>query len=139
MIRQQLCQRGKKLEYLMYLYINKEVTKNSHQSVNLEKMDTQTAALAIAYLARQQGCFHFDEKCQAMMDDLALASRVKADLALNSATSHLEFDVTSQDRCITISGKLPSVDFVNEVKRVASAVPGVKEVSLDQLLSPTQA
>ncbi len=40
-------------------------------------------------------CFAFTPECQAAMDDLALASRIRANLALNGSTSNLEVDVVA--------------------------------------------
>lgn len=107
--------------------------------INLEKIDVRRASEAIGSMIRNQTCFHFDDKCRAIMNDLAIASRVKADLALNSATSHLEFDVTAKEGRVSIAGKIPDVNLVSEVERVASAVPGADEIVLDEILTPTQA
>ena len=73
------------------------------------------------------------------MNDLAIASRVKADLALNSSSAQLEFDVESKDGRVTIRGKLPNLELVEEIKSVASAVTGVKEVAVLEVVSMTPA
>jgi osmotically-inducible protein OsmY len=74
-----------------------------------------------------------------MMDDLAVASRVKADLALDNITSHLEFEVNSKEGVVTLQGKVNDINLIDHIRNVASAAPGVKEVVLDQVLTPTQA
>ena len=106
---------------------------------NLEYTDVDEVTELLAFMVRKRSCYDFDARCQAVMNDLAVASRVKADLALNDSTRHLEFDVTAKDGEIHISGKMPNLDLVDEVKRVASAAPGVKEVVLDALVAPVQA
>ena len=107
--------------------------------LNLERFDAQDAADTIAYVVRKQASFDFDARCQAAMDDLAVASRVRADLALNSATSHLELEVVSKDGCVSIAGKLSDSRLINEIKQVAAAAPGVKDVALGGVISPTPA
>ena len=105
--------------------------------INLEHMDVQDASDAIANLARRRACVDFDAQCQTMMNDLALGSRVKADLALDSATAHLEFDVIASEGAVLIRGKLSSTDLVEEVRRVASGIPRVTDVRLDELTTMT--
>ncbi len=107
--------------------------------LNLDRIDIQHACDTIAHLVRKQACFDFDAKCQAEMTDLAIASRVKADLALNQATHHLEFDVRCQEGRVSVRGKIPREDMVHEVRAVAEKAAGVQEVVLDELMSTTQA
>jgi cytidylate kinase len=107
--------------------------------INLEHVSIQDAADSIAHIVRKQACFNFDDKCRSMMDDLALASRVKAKLALHEATSHLEFEVSAREGRLAIQGKVPDVHLVEEVQRVAESVDGVREVALGGLVSPTPA
>jgi cytidylate kinase len=107
--------------------------------INLEHIDIQDAAEEIAHIVRRQACYDFDAKCQSQMNDLAIASRVKADLALNSTTEHIEFNVTCEDGRVSLSGRLPNLDLLDETKRVASAVPGVKQLVLSEIVSTTPA
>jgi hypothetical protein len=107
--------------------------------VNLEYVDAQDAVDGIAHIVRNQACFDFDVRCQAMMRDLAVASRVRADLALSPAMAHLEFEVTSQDGQVAVKGKLPDIKLVDEVRRIALAAPGVESVSLSEVTAPTVA
>ena len=107
--------------------------------VNLEYVDPQDAVDGIAHIVRNQACFDFDARCQMMMQDLAVASRVKADLALSPAMAQLEFEVSSQEGQVAIRGKLPDVQLIEEVRRIALAAPGVQEVTLSEITSPTVA
>ena len=107
--------------------------------VNLEQMDVEDAGDTIAHLVRRQACFEYDANCQARMEDLAVASRVRADLALNSSTEHLEFEVTARNGAIAIRGRLSDTGLVEEVERVASGVAGVTDIRLDELMTMTQA
>jgi cytidylate kinase len=106
--------------------------------LNLESMDISQACETVSVLARQR-CFEFTPGCQAAMDDLALASRVRVELALNDATSHLEVEVTAKEGVVRIGGSVSNVRDVTEVRRIAAAVPGVTTLNLDQLASPARA
>lgn len=107
--------------------------------INLEHVDVNNAADAIAHMVRKQPCFEFDAKCKAVMNDLSVASQVKSGLALNRSTNHLEFDVTSNRGNVRIRGRVTDLNLVEEVKRVASATAGVKSVDLQELISMTPA
>lgn len=106
--------------------------------LNLEHMDIREACNSVASLALRK-CFEFTPACQSAMNDLALASRVRADLALNRATAHLEFDVASESGAVEIRGKVSNPYEIEEVLRVAEAVPGVVSVNLDRVASPVSA
>ena len=105
--------------------------------LNLESMDISGACQAIATLARQR-CFEFTPACQAAMDDLALASRVRTELALNDATSHLEVEVVAKEHAVRIIGSVSNLREVDEVRHVATAVSGVETVNLDELALPVR-
>jgi cytidylate kinase len=107
--------------------------------LNLEGYEIEEACDIVATAARKQKCFDFTGECRAQMEDLALASRVRADLAINPPTSHLEFEVTAHRGVVSISGKVADPDELEEVKRVASAVPGVASLNLDGLALPSRA
>ncbi len=104
--------------------------------INLEHLTIEDACEAVCAVIRRQPCFEFGPKCRQAMDDLALACRVKAALALNSATSHLEFDVDSVRGKIAVRGKLSSSSEAQEVQRTAQRVEGVAEVSIEGLYAP---
>ncbi len=106
--------------------------------VNLEFMEICEACEAIATLARQR-CFEFTACCQAAMDDLTLASQVRAAVALNGSTSHLEVEVTAKDGVLSIRGGVSNMRDVVEVRRIASEMPGVVSLNLDELASPVRA
>jgi cytidylate kinase len=127
-------------KWTQYLYgVNWEDPSLYDVVINLENVDIKDACEAISTLVRRQACFEFDAHCQAAMDDLALASRVKSSLALNPATSHLEFDVVANTGSVILRGRLSSMDLLSEVERVTKTVPGVIEVDLDHLTSMTHA
>ncbi len=106
--------------------------------LNLETIDMKEACHVIATMAHER-CFAFTPDCQAAMDDLALGSRVRANLALNGATSNLEVEVVAHGGAVAIKGRLASVDQIEEVERIALAVPGVTELNLNELAPSVQA
>jgi cytidylate kinase len=106
--------------------------------VNLDVISLSEACEIVATAARHQKCFAFVGDCQREMEDLAISSRVRANLAINPPTSHLEFEVTSRLGRVSIRGKLTGTDELEEVKRVAQAVPGVAELDLDGVALPTR-
>lgn len=106
--------------------------------LNLEHMSIPDGCHTVSALVRQRS-FDFTPEQQALMDDLALASRVRADLALNDSTSHLEVEVVSEHGSLVIHGKAGTMHDVEEVRRIAESVPGVRAVNIDELASPTRA
>ncbi len=100
--------------------------------VNLEHVSIEQACDVIGRLAKKR-CFEFTPECQGKMDDLALASRVRADLAVNPSTSGIEVEVSARQGSVRIKGKLSSADQVEEVRGVALAAPGVADVDVSQL------
>jgi cytidylate kinase len=98
--------------------------------INLEHLSIDQACRLVAGMAREAD-FDFSPEQQAAMDDLALASRVRAALARDPFTSNLEVEVESRGGSITITGAL--YDQLEAVERVARAVPGVAGVNIHDL------
>ncbi len=106
--------------------------------VNLEHMDIPQACSIIAFTTMQK-CYEFTPECQATLNDLALASRVRASLAINSPTSHLELEVTSNSGLVSIQGRLSDMNEIEEIERIASGVVGVTGLNLGNLAPAVQA
>ncbi len=106
--------------------------------LNLEYMALETACQIISVAARRR-CFEFTPECQKALDELALASKVKATLAITPSTEDLEVEVTAEGGCVAIKGKVASPERLAEVERVAKSVPGVTALNLDRLAPPVQA
>jgi cytidylate kinase len=125
-------------KWTQYLYGVDWGDPNNYDIVlNLEFMDIPEACNTVSILARQRD-FEFTPSSQAAMDDLALASRVRAELALDASTSHLEFEVKAQHGLVSIRGPVTSLGEVSEVRRIAEAVPGVQGLDLDHLTPPVR-
>lgn len=106
--------------------------------VNLEHVTIQDACDPVAILARKR-CFQLTAGCQSALEDLALASRVKASLAMNGPTSDLEVEVAANQGSVSVKGRLFAVDQFAEVQNVVLKVPGVANLNLDQLSPPNRA
>jgi hypothetical protein len=100
--------------------------------LNLEQMTVEEACDVVCS-ASQLKRFEFTLESQRTLDDLATASRVKARLAMDEATSDLEFEVLAQAGSVTIRGEIASWHQARDIDRVVGAVPGVTQAHIDQL------
>jgi cytidylate kinase len=98
--------------------------------LNLEYLDIKEACDIIASTAGQD-CFKETPASRAAMEDLTLASRVRANLVVTPATANLEVDVVAHNGGISVRGKLSNRDQIKEVESVVRKVPGVTGVDLD--------
>ncbi len=101
--------------------------------INLEYIELDHAPEIIIHTAKTQKCFDFDARRQQAMDNLARASRVRADIALNAPTADLELEVEADGGEVRIGGKISSINQIGEIERVARQVEGVAEVNLEQI------
>jgi cytidylate kinase len=102
---------------------------------NLEYIEIDEACSAISRLVQDCKSFQFTREAQHELEDLAIGNRVKANVALNPSTSHLEIEVAAKDGRVTVKGKISLASERKDVEQVALAVPGVKTVNLDELLT----
>jgi cytidylate kinase len=101
--------------------------------LNLEYMSIGDAGEIICS-ALKQPRFEFTPECQRAIDDLALASLIRANLALDPATSDLELEVTALAGSVSFKGELLSAGQAKEITRIARSVPGVKAVQLGKVV-----
>jgi cytidylate kinase len=106
--------------------------------INLEYLEIQQACNLICAVMLER-CFEFTPECQQVMDDFALASQVRAELALDPSTSDLEVEATAQRGHVALKGKLTSINQLELIRHVAEAVPGVKALDLTELALPVRA
>ena len=106
--------------------------------VNLDHMTLETACAIVSAAARRR-CFELTPACKRALEDLALASRVRAEVAISPSTEGLELEATATDGVVALKGRLASVDQLEEVRRIALTVPGVIDLDLDRLAPPVQA
>ena len=100
--------------------------------LNLEQIDLQAACDVICSVS-QLKCFEFTPDCQRAMDDLALASCVKANLAMDPVTASFQFEVVAGGGSVSVKGGITSPDQVKLIDDIVRSVPGVDSVELRQL------
>jgi cytidylate kinase len=97
--------------------------------LNLESVTVADACDVIAELVTKDR-FALTPESQALLEDLALASRIRANLAMNTSTEDLEVEVQAQAGSVSILGKAPSRYQCREIERIAKAVPGVQKLNI---------
>jgi cytidylate kinase len=100
--------------------------------LNLEQMTVEDACDVVCF-ASQLKRFEFTLESQRTLDDLATATRVKAHLAMDPATSDLEFEVVAQAGSVSIKGEIASWHQARDIDRVVRTVAGVTQAHIDQL------
>jgi cytidylate kinase len=127
-----------RIRWTQYLYgIDWGDPANYDVVLNLESTDIPGACQTVAALARERS-FDLSPAWHAAMDELALASSVRTELALNERTSHMEFEVAATGRAVRIAGSASGMWEVEQVRQVAAAAPGVESVNLDEVNSPAR-
>ncbi len=100
--------------------------------LNLDHLNIDQACDFIHCMLKEKSFQSTPEHLKAL-HDLAVASRIRANLALDPATADLELEVTAQSGFVSVQGKLACQDQPREIARIARAVRGVREVQLDGL------
>ena len=95
--------------------------------INLEQVSVE-AACEIAAAMVEKNTVNFSPESEAALASLAVAARVRANLALDPATANLEVHVEARGGVVTIEGNAAGQR--DAVLRVARAVPGVTEAVL---------
>ena len=103
--------------------------------INLQTMTVDSAA-EVAAAAVQRPEFQSTEASRKAMDDLVLASRVRAALAANEKTASVEVKIQADDGVVSLRGRIRPEDLVASVIRVSREVEGVREVDRRDLDAP---
>jgi cytidylate kinase len=102
--------------------------------LNCEFLDIQNACTIISETAKQP-CFAETVESQTAMNDLTLGSRIRAQLAVTPATSHLEVAVTAHGGFVTLQGRFSGSAQLADVQAIVRQVPGVVDLKLDEALT----
>ena len=100
--------------------------------LNLEQMTLVEACDVVCRLA-ESGRFQTTPETQADLDNLALASRVKATLAMNPDTYELQFEIAAQAGSVVIKGAIDTHGQVRKIRGLVERISGVREVTLKEL------
>ncbi len=104
--------------------------------LNLESMEIGDACETICLMAAQ-ATFAETPESSAAMENLALASRVRANLVIHPATSGLEVEVEARAGAVTVRGKLAAPDQAGEIQQVVRAIPGVTDLAVEGVVQST--
>jgi cytidylate kinase len=111
--------------WTQFLYGADWVDASSYDLViNLDHIGVDQACGVVSATIAQGG-FEWSTDCQARMDDLALASRVRAELSQDLYTLNLEVEVSCARGHVSLRGDSLEDD-TEAIQRVVRAVPGVK-------------
>ncbi len=100
--------------------------------INLQQMNLDEACNVIA-AAAQSECFAATGTTRRALDDLATASWVKANLAMNHDTCDLQFEVNAHGGFVAIKGKIDSPVQAKKIRSFVQTMPGVQKVQLEEL------
>ncbi len=101
--------------------------------VNLESVDIQEACTIIAETASLR-CFQETPQSMAAMNDLAVASKVRASLVCNPATVDLELDVTAHGDSVSVKGAVRSKVQIEEIRALAREAAGGRSLDLEGIV-----
>lgn len=104
-------------------------------TVNLKTLEVEGAVeLVTAAVKRPE--FQVTEESQKAMEDLCLASRVRAALAADKITAYAEVGVDADGDVVYLKGRIRPQSSVDSILRVAGRVEGVREVNRRDLDAP---
>jgi cytidylate kinase len=98
--------------------------------INLERVSIEQACCLVITMIEQPE-FELSEERHAAMNDLALASRVRAELAVNPFTSNLEVEAEASAGVVVIRGSL--FEQVEQVEDVVKRVSGVIGLTVEDV------
>jgi cytidylate kinase len=97
--------------------------------LNIQHINIDQACRLVCAMVKEGG-FEFSPEEQAAMNDFLVAARVRAALAKDPLTRNLEVEVRASAGKATIHGEL--CEETEDIERVASVVPGVLSVALEE-------
>ena len=101
--------------------------------LNLEMLCIDEACNVVVAAVKRSKCFEFGPECQASLENLALATRVKAAIATHDRTSDLEVEAVAEAGKVWVRGKLNRPEQFEDVQHVVAGVAGVTEANLEAL------
>ena len=118
-------------KWTLYLYgVNCGNPDQYDLVVNLEHMDIREACEVIAATAKQK-CFEETPESQTAMEDLALASRVRASLIADPKTAQVEVDIAVHAGGVTLKGTAYTPEQIKEIQNLVGKVPGVHKIQTE--------
>ncbi len=73
------------------------------------------------------------DKTERVVTDSWITTKVKSELLANSGTKAFKVNVKTKYKTVTLKGKLPSQEAIDQVRKIAEKVKGVKKVDTSGL------
>jgi cytidylate kinase len=102
-------------------------------TINLELLEIQEACDLVCNVAGLQR-LQWTDRLQQQVSDLALASRVPAQLAHDSPSSKAELEVTAQSGVVKIRGSIRFPQTREAILKTAGKIPGAEQVQCEVTL-----
>jgi Cytidylate kinase-like family len=101
--------------------------------VNLEQTTFDEACTAVSDLISSQSRFRPSITDAALVERFVVSSRIRAALALNPPTAHLDLDVEIEDHTAVLRGKVRSVEEIDSIRRFVFPIPKDIKVDVNQV------
>jgi cytidylate kinase len=98
-------------------------------TINLERISMDSACVMIAESARRD--FETTPESQRIMDDLVLASEIRAKIGLDPNIHDDRIDVECDAGTVTLTGTVRSLVDADRARELARTIPGVKHIESD--------
>jgi Cytidylate kinase-like family len=116
----------KRCRWQMYLYGGKAGLPLGHDLLlNLEQTSLEENYATISDMIAYQGRFRANVAHQALLKSFAVSTRIKAAIAQDPQTAHLDIDVEIQGDKAVLQGVVRGIDDIIALQLVASPLPSV--------------
>ena len=109
------------------------VASRARPLVNLERTTFDEACTTVSDLIRSQSRFSTSITDAASVERFVVSSRIRAALAQNPPTAHLDLDVEIEDHTAVLRGKVRSVEEFDLLRRFVFPIPGDIKVDVNQV------
>lgn len=125
----------KQCRWQMYLYGGKTGLPLEHDLlINLEQTSLEENYTTVSDMINYQGRFRPHMGDQALLESFAVSTRIKAAIAQDPRTAHLDIEVEMQGDKAVLQGVVRGIDDIMALQLVASPLPGIAvDVSQVQL------
>lgn len=94
---------------------------------NLERIPIASACEMVVQVVKRD--FQSTSQSKKAVDDLVLSSDIQARIGLDQSINCERIEVDASDGVVTVSGTVHTMDDADNVRRLVSQVPGVKDVN----------
>ncbi|MGB9072217.1 MAG: cytidylate kinase family protein [Terriglobales bacterium] len=117
-----------------YLFGIKAASPLGHDFlINFEQTTFDEACTAIFDLISSQSRFRLSTTDAALIERFVVSTRIRAALAQNPPTAHLDLDVEIEDHAAVLRGKVRSAEEIDLLRRFVFPIPGDIKVDVNQV------